>query len=258
MDEAVAGHASRIELELHGRRQRARCATTAAASRSTRIPNSRQESALEVILTTLHSGGKFGGDAYKTSGGLHGVGVSVVNALSDRLAVEVARDRQLYRAGISPRQAQDQAEDGRRGAEPPRHHRRASIPIPQIFGDQRALQAGARSIAWRAPRPICSAASRSAGGAIRRCSRTTTMPAGGDAAFPRRPRRFPRPRCSKSRATVTPRPFAGEAELRRGQGRVEWAIAWPVGRRRRLRQLLLQHRADARGRHATSRACAPR
>ena len=67
------------------------------ASRWTRIRSSRTLSALEVILTTLHSGGKFGGDAYATSGGLHGVGSSVVNALSEVLEVEVARDRTLWR-----------------------------------------------------------------------------------------------------------------------------------------------------------------
>ena len=55
-----------------------------------------------MILTTLHSGGKFSGKAYATSGGLHGVGISVVNALSDRLAVEVARDRQLYTPELQP------------------------------------------------------------------------------------------------------------------------------------------------------------
>ncbi|MFX9012105.1 DNA topoisomerase IV subunit B, partial [Acinetobacter baumannii] len=64
-------------------------------------PRFPDKSALEVILTTLHSGGKFGGDAYKTAGGLHGVGISVVNALSDRMSVEVARDRQLWRLDLS-------------------------------------------------------------------------------------------------------------------------------------------------------------
>src|ERR1041384_7556749 len=76
MDEAVAGHASRIELELHG---------DGSGIPVDPHPKFPKASALEVILTMLHSGGKFGGDAYKTSGGLHGVGVSVVNALSDRL-----------------------------------------------------------------------------------------------------------------------------------------------------------------------------
>jgi topoisomerase-4 subunit B len=71
-------------------------ATTAAASPSTRIPKFPDKSALEVILCTLHAGGKFSGKAYQTSGGLHGVGVSVVNALSDHLRVEVARNRELF------------------------------------------------------------------------------------------------------------------------------------------------------------------
>src|SRR3979490_3057605 len=95
MDEAVASHASRIEIEL------AVDDTLTVRDNGRGIPVDPHpkfpgKSALEVILTTLHSGGKFGGDAYKTSGGLHGVGVSVVNALSDGLAVEVARARQLW------------------------------------------------------------------------------------------------------------------------------------------------------------------
>ena len=80
------------------------------------------KSALEVILCTLHAGGKFSGDAYQTSGGLHGVGVSVVNALSDRLAVEVARNRQLWRQEFSPRASDRAAAGARAGAEPARHH----------------------------------------------------------------------------------------------------------------------------------------
>src|ERR1700726_1478344 len=104
MDEAVAGHATRIELELSAEGW----LTVRDTGRGIPVdkhPRFPDKSALEVIMTTLHSGGKFGGDAYKTSGGLHGVGVSVVNALSDALDVEVARskegdnarDRRLWR-----------------------------------------------------------------------------------------------------------------------------------------------------------------
>ena len=100
MDEAVAGHASRIEVELSADGM----VTVRDNGRGIPIdphPKFPDKSALEVILTTLHSGGKFGGDAYKTSGGLHGVGVSVVNALSSFLAVEVVNQRQLWRQTYS-------------------------------------------------------------------------------------------------------------------------------------------------------------
>src|SRR5579863_2677802 len=96
MDEAVAGHASFIEMVL----QPGNWLTVRDNGRGIPVdphPKFRSLSALEVILTTLHSGGKFGGKAYTTSGGLHGVGASVVNALSERLEVEVARDRTLWR-----------------------------------------------------------------------------------------------------------------------------------------------------------------
>jgi topoisomerase-4 subunit B len=100
MDEAVAGHATRIEVTLE------------PGNRLTIVDNGRGipvdphpkfpgKSALEVILSTLHSGGKFDGKAYATSGGLHGVGVSVVNALSKDTVVEVARNRELYRQAFS-------------------------------------------------------------------------------------------------------------------------------------------------------------
>ena len=95
MDEAVAGHATRIEVELH------EDFSVSVRDNGRGIPvdphpKFPDKSALEVIMCTLHAGGKFSGDAYQTSGGLHGVGVSVVNALSDYLRVEVARNRELF------------------------------------------------------------------------------------------------------------------------------------------------------------------
>ncbi|MEY4871562.1 MAG: topoisomerase subunit, partial [Pseudomonadota bacterium] len=95
MDEAVAGHATRIEVELHADY----AVTIRDNGRGIPVdphPKFPGKSALEVILCTLHAGGKFGGDAYATSGGLHGVGASVVNALSDLMRVEVARNRELF------------------------------------------------------------------------------------------------------------------------------------------------------------------
>jgi topoisomerase-4 subunit B len=95
MDEAVAGHANRIEVELHGDYS----VTIRDNGRGIPIdphPKFPGKSALEVILCTLHAGGKFSGKAYQTSGGLHGVGASVVNALSDHMRVEVARNRELF------------------------------------------------------------------------------------------------------------------------------------------------------------------
>jgi topoisomerase IV subunit B len=96
MDEAVAGHASFIEVTLEA----GNFLTIRDNGRGIPVdphPKFKDLSALEVILTTLHSGGKFGGKVYDTSGGLHGVGSSVVNALSEVLEVEVARDRALWR-----------------------------------------------------------------------------------------------------------------------------------------------------------------
>jgi topoisomerase-4 subunit B len=96
MDEAVAGHADWIDVELDADGM----LTVTDNGRGIPIdphPKFRDKSALEVIMTTLHAGGKFDSKVYETSGGLHGVGISVVNALSDVLEVEVARDRKLYR-----------------------------------------------------------------------------------------------------------------------------------------------------------------
>src|SRR5215475_3033008 len=96
MDEAVAGHATRIEVDFEADG----FLTVIDNGRGIPVdphPKFKKKSALEVIMTTLHSGGKFDSKVYNTSGGLHGVGVSVVNALSEKLEVEVARGQQLYR-----------------------------------------------------------------------------------------------------------------------------------------------------------------
>ena len=133
MDEAVAGHADRIEVTLADDGS----LTVTDNGRGIPIdahPKFKTKSALEVILTTLHSGGKFNDNVYQTSGGLHGVGISVVNALSATLHVEVARDRQLW------------AQDYQRGkpvtklkklkAAPNRRGTLLTfLPDPEIFGE---------------------------------------------------------------------------------------------------------------------------
>ncbi len=96
MDEAVAGHATWIDVSLSDDGY----LTITDNGRGIPVdphPKFKDKSALEVIMTTLHAGGKFDSKVYETSGGLHGVGISVVNALSEELIVEVARSRKLYR-----------------------------------------------------------------------------------------------------------------------------------------------------------------
>ena len=95
MDEAVAGHANKINVEILENN------IISVSDNGRGIPVDKHpkfpsKSALEVILTTLHAGGKFNNKIYQTSGGLHGVGISVVNALSEFLNVEVYRDKNIY------------------------------------------------------------------------------------------------------------------------------------------------------------------
>ncbi len=100
MDEAVAGHATRIEVELHADYS----VTVRDNGRGIPVgmhPKFPNKSALEVVFCKLHAGGKFSGKAYQTSGGLHGVGASVVNALSDSLTVQVAINKELYELRLS-------------------------------------------------------------------------------------------------------------------------------------------------------------
>ena len=139
MDEAVAGHASRIELEL----KPGNVLVVRDNGRGIPIdphPKFKNKSALEVIMTTLHAGGKFDGKAYDTSGGLHGVGASVVNALSEWMEVEVARDKHAHKMRFERGHAIGKLKD--LGAV----NRRGTItsfkPDAKIFGDV-AVLAGA-------------------------------------------------------------------------------------------------------------------
>ncbi|WP_424973361.1 DNA topoisomerase IV subunit B [Dinoroseobacter sp. S124A] len=135
MDEAVAGHATWIEVELHENghvsvRDNGRGIPTGPH------PKDPKKSALEIIFCTLNAGGKFSGDSYETSGGLHGVGSSVVNALSDHLRVEVARNRELYAMEFSRGVPSGPLE--KIGAAPNRRGTAVTFhPDPEIFGSLR-------------------------------------------------------------------------------------------------------------------------
>jgi len=223
MDEAVAGFANRIDIEL----QAGDVVTVRDNGRGIPVdphPKYKNKSALEVILTTLHSGGKFGGKVYETSGGLHGVGLSVVNALSDELNVEVARDRRLwqqtYHRGQPAAPMRDMgAVQNRRGTTITFH------PDPQIFGDAVHFRPGqlyrlARSKAFLFRgveiRWTCDPALLKAGDPIPE-NETFHFPGGlGDYLTS----------ALDGRKTVTETAFVGQAKLNGDSGRVEWAIAW--------------------------------
>ncbi|MEL7164149.1 MAG: DNA topoisomerase IV subunit B [Pseudomonadota bacterium] len=135
MDEAVAGHATWIEVELHENghvsvRDNGRGIPTDPH------PKDPSKSALEIIFCTLNAGGKFSGDSYETSGGLHGVGSSVVNALSDHLRVEVARNRELYAMEFA--RGVPQTKLDKIGAAPNRRGTAVTFhPDAEIFGSLR-------------------------------------------------------------------------------------------------------------------------
>ena len=132
MDEAVAGHASWIDVD-YGKDGYLTVTDNGRGVPVDPHPKFKDKSALEVIMTTLHAGGKFDSKVYETSGGLHGVGVSVVNALSDHLVVEVARGQQLFRQEYVRGKPTGKIEklgktNNRRGTSVRFH------PDPQIFG----------------------------------------------------------------------------------------------------------------------------
>ena len=225
MDEAVAGHASviTVELDTDG------FLTVGDNGRGIPVephPKFPDKSALEVITTVLHAGGKFDSKVYETSGGLHGVGVSVVNALSDKIEVEVARGQQLYRQEFSrgiplgPVALVGKVQN-RRGTKVRFH------PDPQIFG------ASAKFSPARLFRMARSKAYLFGGVEIR-WSCTPSLVEGTDIP-PEAIFRFPSGLKDylatdiEGRPLVTDQIFSGKIEKQGGHGSLEWAISWLGG-----------------------------
>jgi topoisomerase-4 subunit B len=222
MDEAVAGHATRIEVRLdEGNR-----ITIADNGRGMPVdehPKFPGKSTLEVILSTLHSGGKFSGKAYATSGGLHGVGVSVVNALSSHTRVEVARDKQLYAQEFAKGQTLGPIE--KLGATPNRRGTTVTFtPDSEIFGDRQFKPARLFKLAR-------SKAYLFAGVEIRwKCAPALVsddVPAEATFKFPGGLADHLAEQIGE-RECVTAQPFTGRQDFADDQGRVEWAVAWPL------------------------------
>ena len=225
MDEAVAGFANKIEISLNSDYS----LTITDNGRGIPVdphPKYPDKSALEVIMTMLHSGGKFGGGAYKVSGGLHGVGSSVVNALSETMTIEVARDKKLYCQHYSKGKPLDKlqlvgAVANRRGT---------SItfrPDHEIFGTNccfspNKLYRMARSkaflfkgihIIWRCAQELIGEGEQT--------------PAFMELHFPNGLKDFLNYQLG-ARTTINRTPFTGEVMLANDEGKVEWALTWPV------------------------------
>ena len=223
MDEAVAGHAKLIEVTLGADGS----LTVRDDGRGIPVdahPKDRTKSALEVIMTTLHSGGKFSGKSYETSGGLHGVGVSVVNALSERLEATVWRDgfewRQSFARG-RPLNKLEQVSPSRKRGTAIRF-----LPDPSIFGEHCAFKpariyrmARSKAYLYRGVEIRWSCAAERAG----------DTPEKAVFHFPNGLADFLAERVGGIE-TVTPEPFAGRIERQGEAGAVEWAVAWsPAG-----------------------------
>lgn len=223
MDEAVAGHATRIEVTLEpGNRL-----TITDNGRGIPVdphPKFPDKSALEVILSTLHSGGKFTGKAYATSGGLHGVGVSVVNALSSDTVVEVARDKKLYRQLFSRGQTLGPLEH--LGGTPNRRGTSVAFtPDTEIFGPEMHFKPA------RLYKLARSKAYLFAGVEIRwKCTPeliSDDTPAEAVFQFPGGLADHLREQLGE-RECASAEFFAGRQDFPDAQGRVEWAVAWPL------------------------------
>ena len=226
MDEAVAGHATFIEVSL----EESGYLSVVDNGRGMPVdphPKFPKKSALEVIMTMLHAGGKFDSGAYETSGGLHGVGVSVVNALSEKLEVEVARGQTLYRQTFArgkPTSALTIV-----GKAPNRRGTRVRfLPDPQIFGAQarfdparvfkmarsKAYLFGGVEIRWRCAPALIGEGSK--------------VPAEATFHFPGGLRDYLAADI-EGQELVVDQVFTGRVEKAGKHGSVEWAIAWLAG-----------------------------
>src|ERR671921_643796 len=223
MDEAVAGHATFIEVEL----EEGGWLSVIDNGRGIPVdphPKFPKKSALEVIMTTLHAGGKFDSKVYETSGGLHGVGVSVVNALSETLEVEVARGQTLYRQVFARGLPKTKLETvgrvlNRRGTKV------RFKPDPQIFGKDAHFQ----------PRRLFKMARSKAylfGGVEIRWRCAPSLLAGVENVPPEATFRFPNglkdylARDIEGKELVADQVFSGKITKPGGHGSLEWAVAW--------------------------------
>jgi topoisomerase IV subunit B len=220
MDEAVAGHASRIEVEL----SEDDVLAVRDNGRSIPVdvhPKFKNKSALEVIMTTLHAGGKFGGKVYDTSGGLHGVGASVVNALSEWMEVDVARDKHGHKMRFERGKPIGKLKD--LGSVNWRGTIVSFRPDRQIFGAELHFSPA------RLYRMAKSKAYLFRGVEIRwRCDPELikdSTPAEDTLKFPGGLSDYLAGEI-EGKTTVTARVFTGRTENRDGKGAVEWAIAW--------------------------------
>lgn len=222
MDEAVAGHANWIQVSLGADG----FLTVTDNGRGIPVdphPKMPEKSALEVIMTTLHAGGKFSSDAYETAGGLHGVGISVVNALSERVDVEVARNRRLYKQSFERGHALAPLEDAGAAS----NRRGTSVrfkPDAQIFGEnahfkpkrlyqmaksKAYLQSGVE-IRWQCAEALLSA--------------DDSVPAQATLHYPNGLADQLNEWIEK-KTLITENPFSGKVDTGKS-GKVEWAVCW--------------------------------
>ena len=223
MDEAVAGHATRIEVGF----EEDGFLSVTDNGRGIPIdphPKFKKKSALEVIMTTLHSGGKFNSKVYDTSGGLHGVGLSVVNALSEYLEVEVAREQKLYRQSY-----RRGVPDGPLKSLGVVKNRRGTMvrfkPDPKIFGKGTTFTPARLFRMSRSKAYLF-------GGVVIRWSCAVTLlggdketPQSAEFHFPGGLEDFLLSRID-GQETVTKEVFTGRSNKREGHGSVEWAVGW--------------------------------